>query len=481
MASSSEGDAFLTALHEPPSLSQSTVLAQKRAELVRATADLAKAKASFREKMGHAHETELALATKQDTIREQVRRFEKFLRENDAKCARANRKAADEAKMRDTKEMERLALEAELADHIAQSEALAAEYQRYARFEAFFDRVCQQQSEHFETAEDVLQRHETLDAAYEALRVRIASAESTTEEMRARLHEALKRAQTESLVHNSQVSAQHDQLDATRSEVRQLDVRMNRRDEVAKDGFRQLGAIAMTIENLYRRAFRLDEGATRRRTHGPVAAEDAASDARYGHFLAAVQQRIADLQDITASWANDPRRRAALARSRGGDVSSRAPSDDDDGDGGGGGGVGASARSSTLRGSVSRRSISCEQSFSADRSSLSREQSFRADRGSLLREQSFRADRGPLSREPSFRADRGTMSRRESFRADRGSTSRQASFRVDNISRDPSMRLESAVGGAANEREVRLLTHETSFVVPAAAESAPSITEVHET
>ena len=141
MLASISSNAFLTAVHEPPSLSQSTVLAQKRAELVRATADLAKAKATFRDKMGQAHETELALATKQDTIREQVRRFEKFLRENDAKCTRANRKAIDEAKMSDAKEMERLALEVELADHIAQREALAAEYHRYARYEAFIDRV----------------------------------------------------------------------------------------------------------------------------------------------------------------------------------------------------------------------------------------------------------------------------------------------------------------------------------------------------
>ena len=61
-------------------------------------------KDEFRQRMQRCQEKEVELAAKQEGLKEQVRKFDKFLKENDAKRVRANRKAMEEVKLRDQKD-----------------------------------------------------------------------------------------------------------------------------------------------------------------------------------------------------------------------------------------------------------------------------------------------------------------------------------------------------------------------------------------
>ena len=335
-----DGNSFLTQgplLHDfskdvpKTQLSQVSLLVQKRIQVQEIQSELDAKKEEFRERMRAAREKELDLAARQEGIRDQVRKFEKFLRENDAKKSRANRKTAEEIKSREQKEQERLQLEKELAQIREQYDSLTAEYKRFSIYENFLDRVCQQHSEYFDAPGTILQRFETLDAACEILRVRVAAADAQTNENRTLLHGLHKRGQTESLVYKSQVSAQRDYLEEFRDESKRLEAKVNRLGEHAKDNSRQLGQILMTIENLYQRAFGLDEGAARKRAHGPVSAAAAASEERHSLFLAHVQQRIADLQAITAPWVTDVRKRALEGEGRSRDAPNRFSESQEDG------------------------------------------------------------------------------------------------------------------------------------------------------
>ena len=94
-----------------PTASQSTLLLQKKKEMAEVQQQLDRKKEEFMQRMQRCHEKEVDLAAKQEHIKEQVRKFDKFLKDNDAKRVRASRKAAEEEKLREQKEIEKLEAE----------------------------------------------------------------------------------------------------------------------------------------------------------------------------------------------------------------------------------------------------------------------------------------------------------------------------------------------------------------------------------
>ena len=91
-----------------PTASQSTLLLQKGKEMQEVQQQLDRKKEEFRARMQRCQEKEVDLAARQEDIKEQVRKFDKFLKDNDAKRVRADRKVQEERKARDQKENEKL-------------------------------------------------------------------------------------------------------------------------------------------------------------------------------------------------------------------------------------------------------------------------------------------------------------------------------------------------------------------------------------
>merc|ERR1719440_764016 len=81
-----------------PAASQSTLLLQKRKEMQEVQQQLDRKKEEFRARMQRCQEKEVDLAARQEDIKEQVRKFDKFLKDNDAKRVRADRKVQEEKK-----------------------------------------------------------------------------------------------------------------------------------------------------------------------------------------------------------------------------------------------------------------------------------------------------------------------------------------------------------------------------------------------
>lgn len=93
---------------------QSTLLLQKKKEMAHVQDQLEKKRAEFSSRMEECKYKQEELRTKQKQIRDRVLKFEKFLKENDAKRQRANVKAQTERKARELKEVELVNLHKQL-------------------------------------------------------------------------------------------------------------------------------------------------------------------------------------------------------------------------------------------------------------------------------------------------------------------------------------------------------------------------------
>ena len=94
--------------------SQSTLLLQKQKKMQEVQSELLRKKREFEQRMRKCNEKEKELAEKQQKIRESVVRFEKFVKENDVKRARALKKERDENNSRKQKEKEIISIRQEL-------------------------------------------------------------------------------------------------------------------------------------------------------------------------------------------------------------------------------------------------------------------------------------------------------------------------------------------------------------------------------
>jgi hypothetical protein len=266
-----------------PTASQSTLLLQKKKEMAEVQQQLERKKEEFRARMQRCQEKEVDLAARQEDIKEQVRKFDKFLKDNDAKRVRADRKVQEERRARDQKEHEKLHLLQEFSIFTEKRTQLKQEVETKGKFQRFLDSVCEDPSESFESIENIMMRYETLKAAHDDLRDRVDAAQRQQEDENAQLVQFMKRSQNDLLVYNSDIAMQQQELDMLRYKTSDGEAALYRGENEAKEGTRQLGEIKMAIHNIHNRCLR-------------VRAANAPED--LGQFLEAIKQRVVDLQAI---------------------------------------------------------------------------------------------------------------------------------------------------------------------------------------
>ena len=235
-----------------PAASQSTLLLQKKKEMAEVQQQLDRKKEEFRMRMQRCQEKEVELASKQEALKEQVRKFEKFLKENDAKRVRANRKATEEIKLRGQKEEERLRLAEEVGRIEKKRNELQEELAGKAIFEQFLESVCEC-TEYFEDIENILNRYDTLDAANKDLRTRMEISQNQQEAKASELTAYMKTTQTQTLVGNSEIAETQKELKELRLDQQDQQDDLERKEEDAKDDKKILGEINM-VSHCPRRA-----------------------------------------------------------------------------------------------------------------------------------------------------------------------------------------------------------------------------------
>ena len=270
---------------ELPAASQSTLLLQKKKEMAEVQQQLDRKKDEFRQRMQRCQEKEVELAAKQEGLKEQVRKFDKFLKENDAKRVRANRKAMEEVKLRDQKDRDLQELLVQLQRQQEQKVLLQEELQRKAVCETFLERVCDAQSDQYEEISQIIARYETLEAANQDLRAAMDQQVADAEAQAAELTNYVRKTQTKALEYNSDIAEKQQWLKQKRLELQDTEADLYRHESAAKEGSRQLGEIQMAIHNIYLRC----------RVRGRQEETGEAA------VLEAIKSRVTDLQAIVAT------------------------------------------------------------------------------------------------------------------------------------------------------------------------------------
>ncbi|KAI8907472.1 hypothetical protein DFJ77DRAFT_180125 [Powellomyces hirtus] len=237
---------------------QSTLLLQKKKEMQAVQAELEKRRLEFAKRMADCKDRQEGLRAKQKQIRDRVTKFEKFLKENDAKRQRANLKAQTEKKLREQKEQELSTLQRQLHQEQLKYANIQHLIKKYQIYEQYLQSVVDiLPPDYLDVNEphinDILMRHKTLVETNEDLMGAVQTSQDEIESEQARLGELVKDKNDLILVHNSTLGTQQKRLDKLKQECAYLEQRLEERDNTGKERMRMLSESKLAINNIFDR------------------------------------------------------------------------------------------------------------------------------------------------------------------------------------------------------------------------------------
>ena len=230
-----------------------TRLLEKR-RLMRETEETLDArKAEYKLKEQGFKRREEALKRKDLELQESLVRFSKFLQENDAKRTAAERKAAEEIKLRLQKEMEIRELTRMQENLRNDLDDAKDEVGRNLRYERYLQTVLEAPDGSYGEIQDLLNRHKTLRVTNEDLRARDAQLNADADATRARLHAYTKRMTDERLNLNNDIAKLKKRLEAATLEVERARKANAADRQSSRNRTLEHGRAVAAAENLFQR------------------------------------------------------------------------------------------------------------------------------------------------------------------------------------------------------------------------------------
>ncbi|GAB4820507.1 hypothetical protein N2152v2_007553 [Parachlorella kessleri] len=185
-------------------------------------------------------------------LQESLLKFTKFLQENDAKRAKANKRAQDEIRLREEKEREIAELEAEREQLSQEREVVMEQLQRMIKYQQFLQSVVES-GDSFHEIEDILTRYSTLEVANKDLREQQAKCTQQAEELRAETADYIKTHSNKALELNNRLSNLKKDLQLLEQQAAVLEAQQDYSLQVAAQKTLEYGQICMSTNNLYQR------------------------------------------------------------------------------------------------------------------------------------------------------------------------------------------------------------------------------------
>ncbi|KAJ8331211.1 hypothetical protein O5D80_000773 [Batrachochytrium dendrobatidis] len=237
---------------------QSTLLLQKKREMHAIQTLLEKKRVEFSKRMEECREKQEELKTKQKQIRDRVTKFEKFLKENDAKRQRANVKSINEKKLRESKEVELGLLQRQLQDEQSKGAQILKLINRHKTYERYLQSIVDSlPPDYLDVNEphinDIIMRHKTLVETNDDLKSVVQCNQDEVEKLQAKLAGLIKDKNDLILVYNSKLGTQQKYLDKIKQNSAYLEQRIEERDNSSKERMRIISETKLAIDDLYDR------------------------------------------------------------------------------------------------------------------------------------------------------------------------------------------------------------------------------------
>lgn len=240
---------------EDDHLTPATRLLEKRREMAEVEQALAAQKEEFQMKMESLQQRREELERKEYQLKESLLKFDKFLKENDSKRARAIKKATDEKELTKTKDKEILRLRDDTGGHVRGREKLQAKLEKHAIFQRYLDKVLESADE-FHEIREIIARYDTLTATHEDLMEREQMNQERVEEQKQQLIKYTEEKNNQILSYNNQLAGLQTRLDKAQSEAVKLESEWTHIKNTAAEKTLKLGRIKMATHNLYQLVLR---------------------------------------------------------------------------------------------------------------------------------------------------------------------------------------------------------------------------------
>ncbi|XP_030075050.1 cilia- and flagella-associated protein 73 [Microcaecilia unicolor] len=231
-------------------LTPATRLLEKRREMAEIEHALLAQKEDFQMKMESLQQRRDELERKEEELKDSVFKFDKFLKENDSKRSRAEKKANAERLVITLKEKETARLQEEIKLLTQRREQLGKHVEKYAIFQSYLQNVLEK-SEEFQDISEMVNRFNTLVATQAKLMERESDSQETMELERARLHQYTEEMQNGILQLNNELAGLKIKLEKAQSTTLQLESKWAHIQNTAVKKTLLIGKIKMATFNIF--------------------------------------------------------------------------------------------------------------------------------------------------------------------------------------------------------------------------------------
>eukprot|EP01135_Chromosphaera_perkinsii_P002731 Nk52_evm99s226 gene=Nk52_evmTU99s226 len=235
---------------------QSTLLLTKKKEMDNVEDMLDAKRSDFAKRMEESRLKHLGLKQKQAQIRARVSKFEKFLRDNDAKRQRAIEKYHAEMQQKEQKEIDLKNFYTQLETLKKQHAQVAQTLYQYEMYEKYLQQTVNSlPADYLESQEphikDIMMRYNTLKQTNEDLVLQVQKYYDEVEKKQQKIFSLEKEKTNKVMVFNSTLAIKQKALETIKGKVANLEQEITEKEKGTLYSCRLLGEIKLSIINMY--------------------------------------------------------------------------------------------------------------------------------------------------------------------------------------------------------------------------------------